>query len=108
MKYILSTLMVGGLFFSCQAMSTTTCNSGTTPTGVVKSYGLDSSGKYTQIQFTANDGTNFPQLINKTYPIDTDSGKAIDKIVMLAYVSGAKITIYCVGGNQFSSVKVDN
>lgn len=98
MKYILSSLIAVGLFFSSQSMSATTCNLGNTPTGVVKSYGLDSSGKYTQIHFTANDGADFPQLINKTYPIDTDSGKAIDKIVMLAYISGGKITIYCQGG----------
>ncbi|KLU16101.1 hypothetical protein AFK69_00800 [Xenorhabdus sp. GDc328] len=108
MKYILSLLMVGMLFFSGQSMSSTTCNSGNTPTGVVKSYGLDSSGRYTQIHFTANDGADFPQLTNKTYPINTDSGKAIDKIVMLAYISGNKITIYCQGGNQFASVKINH
>lgn len=107
MKYIWSALIVGALFFSAQSMASATCKDGNTLIGRVKIYGLDSSGKYMQIHLTAIDGTEF-QLSNKTYPIDTDLGKAIDKIVMLAYISGSTIMLHCQADNQFDSVGIYN
>ncbi len=95
-----------GVIITSPAFSASFCTTGNKLTGTVTSYGIDSSGKYTEIAFKASDGTYFPSLINKTMPLNTDSGKAIDNVVLIAYTTMGNLQIICTATNQFFSVSL--